>query len=217
MKILIKFPSRSRPDKFFKAVENIQNNVSDDNYLICATLDQNDRLMNTPDNLVKLSKIKNIAVNWGHSKGKIHAVNRDVPKTEWDILVLFSDDMQIITKGFDNLIREDFNNAGTLDSVIYYSDGYSKNIVSFPVIGRAWYERYNFIYHTAYMSLFCDEELYIVAERQNKLYKSKFDIVKHNHPSWTGAKRDRQLIYTESLYKIDKRIFEIRKSNNFKA
>lgn len=216
MKILIKFPSRSRPDKFLRAIKNIQDNISDNNYLISATLDSNDRLMNNPNMIERLKGIKNLEISWGNSRGKIHAVNRDIPKTAWDILVLFSDDMQIITKGFDNLIREDFSRAGTLDTVVYYSDGHSKNIVSFPVIGRTWFDRYNFIYHTAYMSLFCDEELYLVAESQNKLYKSKFDIVKHNHPSWTGEKRDRQLIYTESLYKIDKKTFETRKRNNFK-
>lgn len=221
MKILIKFPSRSRPEKFFKTVDNIFAHLANkQDYLISATLDDNDLTMRSVEALRKidmLEKTINFEVVWGRSRNKVDACNRGINlKFPWDIVVLISDDMQIIAHGFDDLIRRDFKMEDSLDRVIHYKDGFEHDpIISFPVIGRLWFNHYGYIYPPMYISLFCDEELYLVAQQRGKLYTSDFNIVKHNHPTWIGGVVDAQLRGSESFHPIDKQTFEKRKRNNF--
>lgn len=218
MKILFKFPSRSRPKKFFAAVENILSHLEDhDNYLLSFTLDSNDHSMNDPAIIRRIEAYPNTEIQWGHSKSKVEAVNRNVNVIyPWEILVLCSDDMEFIQPGFDNLIRRDFEIEETLDRVIHYRDGYDHgNIISLPVLGRKWYTNYCCIYAPVYISLFCDEELYIVASKLGKLYSSDHSIVKHNHPAWCGGEIDAQLKSTQSFWGIDHETFKKRQRANF--
>lgn len=216
MKILFKFPSRSRPEKFFKAIENIQTMVADkENYLIQATLDISDHTMANCHN--RLNELKNVEINWGHSRSKIDAVNRDVTKEyAWDILIATSDDMEFIKSGFDDDIRKAFVVEDSLDRVLWVRDGYDHDpIISLPILGREWYNTYGYIYHPQYISLFCDEELYLVASQLNKLIPSDLVIVKHQHPTWIGGPVDSLLRSTEKFHPIDKMTFDKRKRNNF--
>ena len=93
MKILFKFPSKSRPEKFFSVIENITDLSRSEDYSILATFDINDPLMANEDvknRLIGYSKIKSI---YGTSLSKIDACNRDMGFSgDWDILVLVSDD-----------------------------------------------------------------------------------------------------------------------------
>lgn len=218
MKILFKFPSRSRPAKFFATIKNIQDNIAvsdEDNYLISATLDVDDHSMENKQQ--QFDEIKNFEITWGRSRNKIHAINRDVNMVyPWDILVLCSDDMTFIEHGFDNTIRRDFKLEDSLDRVIHYGDGFNHDpIVSIPVIGKDWYAHYAAIYPPAYISLFADEELYIVAKKLGKLYSSDAKIVRHDHPTWIGGPSDSQLKHTESFHPIDHQTFLKRKRVNF--
>lgn len=217
MKILIKFPSRSRPEKFFNCIKNIQDNVTvKDQYLISANIDNNDHSMTTPAVLDKLADC-NIHVAWGVSRNKIDACNRNVDADYlWDILILTSDDMEFIKFGFDNDIRKAFEVEGSLDRVLHVRDGYDHDpIVSLPILGKDWYDRYGYIYHPSYISLFADEELYLVAKKLDKLIPSDLEIVKHQHPTWIGGPIDSQLRNSESFHPVDKQTFQKRKRQNF--
>lgn len=219
MKILFKFPSRSRPEKFFKTLKNIILNTVDwSNYLISATLDENDLTMNNDSVKEKLkTEYPLVEVWWGRSRNKVDAINRDVNISyDWDIIVLVSDDMEFIAYGFDDMIRRDFKLEESLDRVIHYTDGFDHDpIISLPVLGREWYNHWGYIYNPVYVSLFCDEELYLVAKQLGKLYTSDFKIVRHNHPAWIGGIIDPQLKSSQSFHPIDKITFERRKRNNF--
>lgn len=216
MKILFKFPTRSRPEKFFATLNNIIENLTDlESYQISATVDSNDHTMNTPEIIERTSKL-GVKMDWGYSRGKIDACNRNVDMSySWDILVLMSDDMWFLKKGFDEEIREDFRRNG-LDRLIHYHDGHATGlIVSIPVMGREYYNTYNYIYHPAYVSLFCDDELFAVASRTGKLIMSPRKIVEHRHHTWGFGESDAQLKHTESFYHIDYATFQRRKRQNF--
>lgn len=220
MKILFKFPSRSRPEKFFAAIKNIQENISDqDNYLISVNLDYNDHTMLTHEVTKEIDSLKNVIIHWGHSRSKVDACNRNVETEQeypWDILVLTSDDMDWIKFGFDDLIREAFKREGSLDRVMHVRDGYDHDpIVSVPILGKEWYTTYGYVYHPSYLSLFCDEELYLLAKQIDKLILSELEIVIHQHPVWTGGKVDHQLKHTQSYHAIDKITFQKRQRLNF--
>lgn len=188
-----------------------------DDFYILATLDDNDHSMNNEKVKQRLETyLPTLRVTWGKSTSKIHAVNRDMP-TDWDIVIATSDDMEFIMPGFDlQIIKDMQENFPDKDGILHYKDGFDHgDILSLPVIGRAYYNRFGYIYHPSYQSLFCDEEAIIVAKALGKLYSSPVEIVKHNHPANIGGHIDAQLQQTQKLHPLDKRTFEGRKRRNF--
>ena len=108
MKLLIKFPTRNRKNKFFKVLKQYQNLCEDfDNTFFLITLDNDDETMKPSEVSDIFGTFKNIKVVYGNSDSKIHAINRDIELVdEWDIVLLASDDMTPKVKGYDNIIRD---------------------------------------------------------------------------------------------------------------
>ena len=226
-KILFKFASRSRNHKFFQGIDNIINNLADrDNFMILASLDVDDEIMNNPATIKKITEYvqkypNQIVVKFGTSKNKIDAINRDVneikEKFDFDILVNFSDDMEFIQHSFDNVIRNKFFvHFSDLDGNVHFNDGFTNDTLStMSIIGRKYYDRFNYIYHPSYVSLWCDNEYTQVAKKNNKLLYFEDRIFRHNHPSNVGGFIDEQYIKTESFSEIDRQNYEKRLNNNF--
>lgn len=226
-RILIKFASRSRPQKFFSGLDNILSNLGDlNNFCILASLDIDDVSMNNPTVITKLTEYvqkypEKIVIKFGKSKNKIDAINRDVnefkEKYDFDILINFSDDMQFIEHSFDETIRNKFFvHYPDTDGNIYFNDGYvGDRISTMSIIGRKYYDRYNYIYHPSYHSLWCDNEYTDVAKMNQKILYFHENIYKHNHPVNVGGFIDEQYIKTESYSEIDRQNYESRLKNNF--
>lgn len=188
-----------------------------DDFVIIPTLDDNDW---TITELFK-ERLKEygpkIQPVYGWSVGKINAINRNMPTDPWDIVIATSDDMEFIEQGFDlRIIEHMMNLFPDTDGVLHYPDGYAHgDILSLPIIGRKYYDRFGYIYHPSYVSLFCDEEAIEVAKSLGKLASLSDNLFRHNHPTWTGVQMDAQYRYTERFHPVDKRTFESRKRRGF--
>jgi hypothetical protein len=226
-KILFKYASRSRNYKFFSGLENIINNLADiNNFCILVSLDIDDTTMNNSETINRLTEYvkkypQRIIVKYGYSKNKIDAINRDVneikEKFDFDILVNFSDDMEFIQHSFDNIIRDKFYvHYQDTDGNIYFNDGFvGDRISTMSIIGRKYYDRFNYIYHPSYASLWCDNEYTDVAKIHNKIMYFHENIYRHNHPANVGGFIDDQLVKTESFAELDRKNYEQRLINNF--
>jgi hypothetical protein len=226
-KILFKYASRSRNYKFFSGLENIIQNLGDlNNFCILISLDVDDATMNNPDTIKKLTEYvqkypQRIIIKYGYSKSKIDAINRDVnevkEKFDFDILVNFSDDMEFIKHSFDEVIRDKFYvHYQNLDGNIYFNDGFvGDRISTMSIIGRKYYDRFNYIYHPSYVSLWCYNEYTELARMNEKLMYFNENIYRHNHPANVGGFIDEQLVKTESFSEADRRKYEQRLINKF--
>jgi hypothetical protein len=226
-KILFKFASRSRRYKFFEGMNNIINMIADrENFCILVSLDSDDEIMNNKETITMLMPYikqypNNIIVKFGTSKNKVDAINRDVNEIKdrfnFDILVNFSDDMLFIQNSFDEVIRNKFETYyPDTDGNIFFNDGFTGDkLCTMSIIGRKYYNKFNYIYHPSYVSLWCDNEYTQVAKRDNKLMYFDEDIFRHNHPANVGGIVDAQLIKTESYAEVDRQNYEQRLKNNF--
>lgn len=227
--ILHKFATRSRPEKFFTCLDNIINRANDkENMAILVTADMNDTTMFNPQVVERLKPYVESGIVipiFGESKSKIDAINRDMNKIslidkikDWGILCNVSDDMEFIVDGYDEIIRNKFNEFyPNLDGNLHFNDGFTGDkVVTMSIMGRKYYERFNYIYHPSYISLWCDNEYTEVARRLNKIAYFHTPIYRHNHPAnIKGLHRDEQLIQTESFYQIDGNTYNERKLKNF--
>jgi hypothetical protein len=227
--ILIKFATRSRPLKFFKGLENIISKAKDkDNFGILVSADIDDKTMwnsNIIQSLIPYVEKGYVFIIFGKSKNKIDAINRDIDKTssieklsKWDILINFSDDMEFLVEGYDDIIRDKFNELyPDTDGNIYFNDGFTADKIStMSIMGRKYYERFNYIYNPEYISLWCDNEYTEVAKILNKITYFPNQIYVHNHPTnIIGLEIDELLIKTQSYFEVDGKTYYNRKLRNF--
>jgi len=220
-KLLIKFPTRGRPDKFFKVLEEYINKAKNlEHIAFLISLDTDDISMNNENIIIKLKeyqkKVKLIYF-FGNSKTKIEAINADMGKVSgWDILLLASDDMVPVVNGYDTIVRKDMNDHfRDLDGVLWYNDGGQNNINTLSILGKKYYDRFNYIYHPDYISLWCDNEFTEVSKRLNKVYKSDQIIIEHQHPVYQKTNYDQLYVRNESYYNIDQETYKKREVFNF--
>lgn len=222
MKLLFKYPSRSRPDLFFRGLDSIVNNLADkENYIVLCTFDENDSTMNNPAIIEKLKTYKNLIPVFGKSDGKIHAMNKDIELLEnkqWDILIGTSDDMEFITNGFDDIIRDDMKKYfPDGDGVLHYPDGYTDSrLMTISIMGRKYYDRFGYIYHYAYKSFYADNEAAEVGANLKKIQYIPKQLFVHRHPAWGAGTTDALYQRNDLDYVSDGAVYEIRKMSNFK-
>ena len=216
MRILFKYTTRSRRSNFLRGYDSILNKIANrEDYHILISVDKDDQSMFP---LPVLDGNHTFVV--GNSKNKIDAINRDLNEFDydWDILINMSDDMIFTKKGFDDIIRAEFYND--FNQYLHFNDGNQKcNVCTMHIVGRNYYDRFKYIYHPDYISLWCDVENDIVA-KQLGCYKYMGDNIKlfrHLHPAWGLAPQDALSIKTEdrALWVADEITFNKRKIKNF--
>lgn len=225
MKILVKLPTRSRPQKCFKVIEDYIR-MADGDITIMVNYDNDDHTMNNPVTLERLLGYSNVIPIGGTSANKIHAVNRDMHKApDFDILVLASDDMVCQVQGWDTILRQEMTNIfPDMDGVLFHWDGdpatrkhnNGRGLNTMCILGKKYLLRFGYIYHPSYMSLWCDNEFTDVADMLDKQFRSDIVLFKHIHHSNTpGMKPDVLMQKTQSYYTIDGTNYQKRKSINF--
>lgn len=217
-KILIKFPTRGRPERFFNAMDSIVSNLYDtDNYEIQVTADADDESMASQEVFEKIKAYKNTHVLYGKSISKIHAVNRDMEHfKDWQIVIVMSDDMRFTFYGFDQIIRQEFLD-GDFDKLLHLPDQDAKAaLATMYIAGRTFYDRFGYIYHPSYKSLFCDNE---VQDRAKALgvyrYVNCSGVVTHLNPAYGHLPKDTMFNEQQSHWNEDEANYYARKARNF--
>lgn len=214
MKILYKFPSRSRPHKLFKALDNMHAMMMHNDYEIQITADVDDASMVAIKDQVEA--YKNTFITYGISTGKIDAINRDMPLfTDWDILINMSDDMEFIQHGFDLTIIRDYQQTSG-DILMHYPDQKAWfAMITMAIMDHKYYNRDGYIYNPVYKSLFCDNEQMEVAKMRGRYKYIKKRLFNHNNPMHGLAEKDALHLITLADHKQDKATFEKRKTEKF--
>jgi hypothetical protein len=218
MKLLIKFPTRDRKNKFFESFKRYQEFITESTTKFLVSIDEDDTSMNTTEVISELKSYSNTQVIVGISENKIHAVNRDMDIVDdWDIVLLASDDMIPQVKGFDKVVNTLMSsNYPDTDGVLFFNDGFKgKELNTLCILGKKYYKRFNYIYHPGYKSTWSDNEFMMVAEKLNKQTYFPMVIIKHEHPDWGYGKHDviHKMNHVNLIH--DKTLFLERSKNNF--
>lgn len=219
--LLIKIPTRSRPDKFRSQFDKYYNMLSGElKVKFVVSMDADDSSMNNDDMKWWLSEAnggrKNIHYYYGNSKTKVQAINADMHHHhDWKILLLASDDMTVQKHGYDKIIYDDMMKYySDLDGALHYSDGrVGQQLLTLSIMGKKMYDYFGYIYHPSYTSLYCDNEFHDSVYKMNKCKYIDNVIIKHDWVNYTG--RDPLHLRNESYYNSDAVIFERRKRHGF--
>lgn len=224
-KILVKYPSRQRPDKFFATLDNIGTHFKDqENYKILVSLDTDDDTMRTPEVLTRLKTYLQkypITVIFGESKSKIDAVNRDINDFDydWDIVLIMSDDMLIVQPGIDEYIRGLFlihfpNKPGA----IHLNDGYKGKIIcTVSLMNRPYYNKLGKnIYFPDYDSFCSDDDFTEQGYKYKCMVYEPRIFIRHEHPANNKlVQKDELYEYNDGSWKPDSELLKRRRSLGF--
>lgn len=218
MKLLIKFPTRSRPEKFFSVLDkyyNLLDELSATRFIISCDVD--DLTMNCESVINKLKEYKNLEFYFSENKNKIEAINANMHDDDYDIILLASDDMIPQEKGYDTIIKQTFKKFfPDTDGVLWFNDGYQgPRLNTLCILGKKYYNRFGYIYNPTYVSLWCDTEFTDVSKILNRVKYIPHVIIKHEHPVWLGEKWDELQVKNDSFNNIDQINYENRKKHNF--
>jgi hypothetical protein len=217
LKLLIKFPTRSRPDKFFKVLDLYYHLLESNNYEFVISCDVDDITMNNNEVKNKLSEYENLSVSYKPNNCKVQAINSDLENKKFDILLLASDDMIPEVRGYDVIIKEKFNNVfPDSDGVLWLDDGFQgNNLNTLSIIGYNYYKRFNYIYHPDYKSLYCDTEFTIVSQMLNKVHYFNKCLIRHCQYSIIKDSPDDLYVRNDKLQHEDLQTFNKRRIINF--
>ena len=214
--VLVKFPTRSRPDLFFRTLSLW---ATDPAARFLISIDEDDAACNNNQFLGAVETVapgRDILVRVGHSRGKVEAVNDGLAEEPWDgVLIVASDDMTPqrpdAASYLARLLLERFPDG---DGVLHTDDGRTgRTLNTLPVMGRKFYDRFGYCYAPCYQSVFCDDELQAVSESLGRAAYVDEVIVSHD---WIGEHAPDDLHRrNESHHTRDAAVFAERKAAGF--
>lgn len=214
MNILLKLPSRQRPVAMIARLQvALERADNPDRILPLLAIDSDDEASIAAAARIPSIGLENITI--GPHFSKVEAVNRGIANfpMPWDILVVISDDMVCVQQGWDIFIEQAL--AGDLDRCAHFHDGHQPSLCTLPIMGRSYYERFGYVYHPDYLSLWCDNEQTDVAVRDGKMVRRDTVLFRHDHPAWGSAKMDDLYRRNEALYRRDEKVYKARKAQGF--
>jgi len=217
MKLVIKFPTRGRSNKFLSVLKKYVNFLDDKTTQIIVTCDIDDVDMNQPHVKEVLNNYDNVKVCYGENNSKVEAVNADLEGEIFDIVLLASDDMTPVKKGFDTIIKQKMEkHYPDTDGILWFNDGYQGNrLNTLCILGKKYYDRFNYIYYPDYISVWSDNEFMTVGNILGKQTYFEEIIIQHQHPDWGHGIRDKIHSLNSKHERHDRELYNKRKISNF--
>lgn len=195
MRILLKCPTRSRPQRIVSTLTSYLRLANRLDLLgVAISCDSDDDSMTK--NLVQeelhrlLAPVAWHQIYYSPNTTKIEACNANMSEIGWDwqIVVLVSDDMVAQVKGWDDVIRNHMTaKYPDTNGLLWLNDGgQGDKLNTLCVYGRAMYNEFGYIYHPDYKSLFCDTELTdrCRGDLASRTTYVPYCIIRHEHPGF---------------------------------
>lgn len=221
MNVLVKYPSRARPDLFR---ETLALYLLDPTVDVLCSFDTDDASMNNGWMRDFLATQDRVRVRWGNCQSKVQAVNDGLDVVAWDgICIIGSDDMLPQRADYGQrtaeLFRQNFPDG---DGVLHLNDGrVGKVLNTLSILDRKYFDRFGYVYRDAikhegdgYRSTHCDDEFQAISENTGRAVYVDEVVIAHK---WIGETHptDNLHRHNESFYSQDGRTFQRRKALGF--
>lgn len=208
-KISIIHPSRSRPREAEKAIKLWLDNAKDKSQIqYILSVDKDDREL---IGYKRIAGAYGVTVHIAMNKSAIEAINRATSKSEGNLIIVVSDDF-LCEKDWDEKLLTELE--GKEDYLVKTVDCIQPTLITLPVMDRAYYNRFGYVYEPGYIHMFCDEEMTTVGYMLGKVIKS--DIVfEHIHYSTGKFQKDSISTKNDKTWNQGKKYFQERLKTNF--
>lgn len=216
--LLIKIPTRSRPEQFFRILDLYYEKLSNEvPYLFLISCDNNDLTMNNSTIIERFKQYPHLIVTFNDNHSKVEAYNRDLDRIDFGIAVITSDDMTPVMQNYDKIIVDMMlAHFPDLDGVLNFNDGHiTSQCNTMPIFGKKYYDRFGYAYHPSYTSLWCDTEFTFVSRMLRKEKTCTTVLIQHDHPYFGQATMDDLYVQNNQYYRVDEKVFFKRIKNFF--
>lgn len=214
--ISIIHPSRGRPSKSACTIRKWTMNAQNANHQdieVLVSLEDDDHLpmyyAGYRDSKCKVLHNYEFILSKGSTA--VSSINYAASRAKNDILIVVSDDTDCYP-GWDLDILKICD--GKKDFIIKTQDGTQPWIITMPILDRAYYNRFGYIYHPSYQHMFCDTELTCVADLTGRKLTSNI-LFKHNHYSVTKEHPDAISKKADGTWDQGEKLFLERYKRNF--
>jgi hypothetical protein len=221
-RLVIKFPTRNRPEKFKAMLDRYICFLSGQHQVrFVISLDEDDPSMNNEAIRAWLDGVKrttDLKYVYGHSKTKIEAFNADMEGEDGEVLLVGSDDMNPVERHYDVVVFDAFARIfPDFYGAVKFWDGHRSPgdpLMTLAVMGFPLYRRFGYIYNPEYLSVHADNEQTEVCLRLKRLAFSPVCIMKHE---WTSEPFDVLHARNNSaeMYRIDGALLAARRARGF--
>lgn len=202
MKFSLLHPSRSRPNKSFKATQDWLNTCSTTEVELIVSIDDNDPDRAHYQSIYGTVQKAKVIVN--SNRSAVDAINNAAKVSTGDILIVVSDDTGCI-RNWDGVIKKAI--AGREDFILKVFDGIQKWIITMPIMDRAYYNRCGYVYHPDFKHMFCDTFLTHQADALKKVIWRNDITIPHNHYSVSRSGKDEISYQADSTLKHGEQVY----------
>jgi len=198
-------PSRSRSQKAIYAAKRWLTEAGEPIDYICS-IDSDD-----PEKELYYSLFLGRRIVCKDNRSAIDAINNAAKEAIGDIFVVMSDDFDCPSQWATALLRLTEDKT---DWIAKTNDGIQRWIITLPIMDRAYYNRFGYVYHPDYRHMFCDTHMSAVADLLGR--RINLDMTfKHNHYSVGKSERDEINIRADKTWAQGEFTFMKHYRNNF--
>lgn len=210
-RLLVRMPTRGRPAQALSVLGKYRA-MAGVPIILEVVIDEDDESMLAAEVLQRLNAL-GCVITVGKHKSKVEAVNGG-RVSEWDVLLLASDDMVPIAENYGARVLEAMEKYWPhLDGALYFDDGYQgEKICTLPVMGRRLYSQFGFVYQSEYVSLFCDQEQSDTLKYMGRLTYVSEKLIEHRHPVTGLVASDALYARNDALWQRDQQVYLQRKA-----
>jgi hypothetical protein len=207
MKISIIHPSRGRSEKAYTTVRDWTtkaDNYNDIEYIL--SIDDSDTCAYT---FLPLTGLVKILIS--NNRSAIDAINNAAKVATGDLLIVVSDDFGC-PEHWDTLLLEALEAKS--DFLVKTQDGLQPTLITLPIMDRAYYNRFGYIYHPDYLHMFSDQEMTAVGHMLGRVVGLDLEFP-HNHYSTGRNDRDAISRRNDATWAQGEKLFNERLKTNF--
>ncbi len=198
-------PSRSRAKKAYAATWDwLHKSGVEVEYILSIDNDDPDK-----ETYYELFKDQKIVCN--DNRSAVDAINNAAKICTGDIIVQMAEDQTCEPDWGKRLIDL---TKGKTDWIAKTHDGIQKWIITLPIMDRAYYNRFGYVYYPEYLHLFCDTELTCVADLLDRKIELNLPFI-HNHYSTGKTPKDEVSIKADATWAQGEKLFIDRYKRNF--
>lgn len=133
------------------------------------------------------------------------------------VLIAVSDDFVAPPRWDQQLLEVGLGRWIDQEAVIQVDDGQAARLVTLPIVTRRRYDRYGYLFHPSYQSMYADDELTAVAVRDGILFGAPEVLFQHRHWNSGGRTKDHVDAAHSSAERMlqGRRTFEARRAAGF--
>ena len=209
-RLLVRMPTRERPAQALAALA-LYRQMAGMPVAIEVVVDVDDESMLASDVLQRLCAL-DCVVTVGEHGSKVAAVNGG-RVSEWDALLLASDDMVPTAYGYARRAVEALvEHFPHFDGAVFFDDEYAHgSCCTLPVMGRHLHDQFGYVYDPAYESLCCDVEQTELLRAMGRLAYVDEVLIEHRHPAAGKSRKDALYLRNDALHERDRVVYEARK------